>query len=199
MWVYRCAKDRPEDVKKNGFKPWLEKQGRWDSSKAAKLLEDYFDGKTLGHTGRKSPLDFSRYIISSTKGDTVSTAKDRHCAGQGHQRGGHTYKIYVKDSLIHRVPWTVVDTEQPIKMATLGINPNLYLNTGCNDPAHAKIILVVHKGEERTFLTKIPAPWVRFYQLHGENIRNESNWHELWRPAPKSWQKVKKPKVGIHS
>ena len=193
MWVYRSAKDTPQTVKVNGFKPWLEKQGRWDSGKAALLLQGYFDGKFTG--GKlKSPMDFSRYIIASTKGDTVSTSKDRHCAGQGIQRGGDIYKILVSDSLIHHVKWSqkAIGTKYPIRNADMGLNPKLYLNTGCALVKNAKIILIVHRGEERTFLTKIPPKWVRFYKLHGETIPNENDWHEMW-PLPSKKNRPSKP------
>jgi hypothetical protein len=174
MFVYRSTKDTPDEVRAHGLRPWLATQGRWSTRQATQMLREYFNqGKT--------PLEFSRYIIDSTKGDTVSTSKDRHCAGQGIQRGGNIYKIFVDEHLIHSVPWTqeILGTKSPIRGANLGLNPTLYLNVGCSSPLSASIILIVHKGEERTFLTDIPPQWVKTYKLHHE-VLDEAQWHELW-------------------
>ena len=81
MWVYRAAKDAPTEIIKRGFIPWLEKQGRWNSGKAAELIKNYLIGQD------KSPMDFLPIHYKQHKGRYCIHLQEQALCWTGHTKG----------------------------------------------------------------------------------------------------------------
>lgn len=114
----------------------------------------------------KTPLDLSRYIISSPKPLYISTDPSEDCGGYSEK--GYIYKIEIPKLDVKEFSEAVLGSGISVKANKF--NPILYLNA--NTLQEASIIALKHYGNvtnEVTFLTSIPLEFITEYKKSGDS------------------------------